>query len=197
MSIGTLTHPAMLERWMMALLNGQMPAYLAEVAAQNDINGAIRQPRTIKAAGGLEKWPEDQLPALIVVSPGLRQEPTGPKDGWIAATWILSVAAVVSAATQIDARYLASLYGAAIRGAVMQNRTLGSGRQDVRAEWANEDLDEIAPEDNRTLTAALEIFNVHVSRAVCQTCGPAEPPEGPWLIDTVIIDIDKKELTEP
>jgi hypothetical protein len=54
-----------------------------------------------------EKWAEDQLPSILIVSAGLAKAPTTDGAGNLRATWNVGLASVCSANTEENTRRLA------------------------------------------------------------------------------------------
>lgn len=169
MSIGPLKHAGIVERAAVARLRARMPAYTAEAAAQDavltggdplalpDLRGVIR-------VSELARWPEQQLPLAAVISAGTATEPERDGEGMYRAAWSLSVAVLVASAEEEGSRDLAHLYGAAVRGCLLQDRSLGGA---VRVTgWLGESLDDLPVAQRRTMFGHLNLFAVQLDDVV-------------------------------
>lgn len=183
-----------LEQW--------MHTYLREIErdAERPV-GQIRRPRGYFAFSELDKWPEESTPCIVIVSPGLIDEPTRRGNSSYEATWGVGVVPVVSSTDEINTRDLALDYTAAVRAAVMQHKSLGGFASGVT--WRGENYDVVPFEASRALGAGQVAFGVTVENVLTEQAGPVEPlPDptidpGPWP-DATIIDttVDNRPITE-
>lgn len=167
-----------IEQAALSVLRTWAPYYLAEVDRQagDQSTGQLPEPRSYQVWSERDSWPEHQLPAVIVVSPGTT-DPRPERDGTgYRVRWALSVGAVVSASDQHHTRRLAAVYVAALRAVLIQRPALGGLAQGV--DWLNE---EIVTEDETARTIALGVadFVVDVPAVVDPSEGPAMPPGDP------------------
>jgi hypothetical protein len=165
-----------LERATLDLLRDKLPDYIREVERQHGQTPGQRQPpRGYIVASLFSKWPEDQLPVVVVISPGLTATPRRSGDGRTLARWGLSAGVINSARTIDTTRENALDYVAAIRTLVAQEQTLGGLATAV--DWIGEDY--IPPFNygqTRSLFGAQAIFTVTVDDVVSYGRGPG----GPW-----------------
>jgi hypothetical protein len=155
-----------------------LPVYVAEVSEQDGHpRNFYAQPRSY------ERWsawdatmPEDQTPAVVVVSPGLAEEPSRRGDTWTA-KWSVSVAAIVTARTKSEGRDLVEAYCAAVRASVMQHRSLGGFA--AGCSWVDETYALDSPADERTWVPGMVSFTVEVNDVLDAQLGPAEAPSVP------------------
>jgi hypothetical protein len=100
--------------------------YLAEMARQRRQEPEGMPPfRAITVAGAPEKWPEDQLPALLLSSPGLAETSSRRGievhgDGGYVARYRVDAVCEVSARGNRQAIRLARIYAAAVRALLIQ-----------------------------------------------------------------------------
>lgn len=147
--------------------------YLNEVGDQQD-RGDLPDFRSITTANDYDKWPEDQLPAAIVISPGLAEEPARHGKDW-KARWALGIGVVVSAGTRSDTLDLVGAYAAAVRAMILQNSSLGGFADGTY--WIGERYDEIDTDDSRTLAGGQVLFVVDVAAVVDSQGGLVAPIE--------------------
>lgn len=175
---GQIVDATVPEQAMKATLEMWLPAYLAHLARLKD-----RDPETIATPGSwhtvnepLQKWPEDQVPAIYVVSTGILGEPQLSGEGIYRADFDIGVAAVVEDVTREDTDDLCKLYAAAIWGAVTQNRSLGGTADGTR--WTGGTWDVVPGERARNLAGCEVRFAVTIGQVVDIFDGLAEPLPG-------------------
>ena len=176
--LGPVITGADVEAGVYRCLRSWLPLYLRHVeelkGEPEDTLGPVRGWHT---AGELDKWPEDQLPAVIIVSPGLREEPDKDGSGFYRARWLVAVALLVSARTEARTRQLCHLYAAAIRSCVLQTLVLQDEPEAVY--WRDESYDDLEPEAARSLSLAQLFFDVDVSDVAVDALGRGYGPIGP------------------
>jgi hypothetical protein len=155
--------------------------------------GEIERPLSIVPASRLDRWPETQLPVLIVVCPGPTERPERRGDGSYRAKFSVQFAPVVSADSETNTRRLAQAHAFAMRMLVIQHKSFG-GFADESA-WLGETFDEIPFEQTRTVQAGAVLFEVAVPNVGSEGFGLREPsadPDAPgeWpeatVVDTVV-----------
>lgn len=158
-----------------------LTTYIAELERQKGFAAeTIQTPVAWLRANDFAKWPEDQTPAIIIISPGLVGDPKAEGNRVWSAPYGVGVAAVVSSIDRPRTRALAGFYGAAIRAAVLQHPSLGGFARDTT--WVDERFDDVPQEDERTLASAQEVFRVDVFGMTTGRTGPKTPPEDPYAI---------------
>ena len=129
--------------------------------------------------GTLNKKPEEQFPAVVILSPGVGK--TTPKrhgDGHYRAGTVVNVAVIVSARDQDTTNLLVKRYRKALEMLLVQQPSLGGFAEDTIFQgWRN---DELLPEDNRTIAAGTTVFEVLVPDIVQAGAGPRTPLENPY-----------------
>lgn len=175
---GPLVDGSQVEVWTRDVLRTWMATYLGELERRTGrAAGSLPLPRSYVTVNDFTRWPEDQLPAVIIVSPGLAAEPTRRGSGDYHASWVIDVGVIVSAATHAATRDLAKLYALAVRAALLQHRSLGGNATNV--DWLDESYDDLPPEPERTLAAGLGRFHVAVDGVVNTDAGTARPDPPP------------------
>jgi hypothetical protein len=125
----------------------------------------------------------DELPAVIVVSPGLNGPPMERGSGQVDAVWAVGVGVVVAAKTSDDAQRLAKLYGAAVRSLLVQKGSLGGFATSTT--WTDEETTPYAFDATKAVAQCVLMFEVYVSGVVSRFGGPATPPVDPTAPATV------------
>ncbi|HVQ60381.1 MAG TPA: hypothetical protein VMS60_15885 [Solirubrobacterales bacterium] len=191
--IGRLTSGLDVERATLVALRDRLPKYLKEAAKQASVKpeeiAEIEEVKSWAVISEYDRWPETNLPAIIIAAPGLRGEPVKGGDGSYRVKWTLGVSIVVSAATAPKARKYAQIYAAAVRGAILQARSMG---KDLRvSDWIDEVYETTKREGRKTTVAATVVFVVDQSDVVNWRGGPATDEELPEVIPE-----DFPEVTE-
>jgi hypothetical protein len=200
---GRIVHDGQVEQAAMQTLQKWLPTYIAELERQTGRDrGSLPTPRAWRTANvsvnELATWPEDQLPALLVVSPGLADRPE-LIGGVYTGHWALGVAVITSARDKETTGTLAKLYGAAIRAVLVQHPTLEGFAAHI--DWVDDNLDEVPHERQRTLGAAINVFEITVDDVLTVAGGPIEPdpkpdPTEPYdplgTVDTVTVTVEQK-----
>jgi hypothetical protein len=153
--------------------------YLAEVERQKGITvRSLPRPRSWTRRNEFERWPEDQIPAIIVVSPGLSDPPMGTGNGAFRADWDLGIAVVAEGQQTNSTRDLVGYYTAAIRALIIQRPSLGGFAMGVI--WTGERYDDISDtEIGRTMASGQVLFQVTVEGIVSTKAGPVTPDTPP------------------
>jgi hypothetical protein len=184
----------------LALLQRWAGTYLAEMERQSGrVPGSLPRPRAWATAADFETWPEDQVPRVLLVSPGLLEPPKAAGQGTYRVTWSLGLGVVVSAATMDETMVLAKLYTAALRAALVQHPSLEGFAAGV--DWLDENYDDLPSIDTRSLGAGQAIFGIHVDDVSRRWNGPVTPSDPPTPdtaplptdpdVSTVLIDVER------
>jgi hypothetical protein len=168
--------------------------------------------RSIVVAGAPEKWPEDQLPALLVSSPGLAE--TGTRrgievhgDGGYVARYRVDAVCEVSARGNRQAIRLARVYAAAVRALLIQQPLRKPSNPPPwlrRVEWTGEDFTLRDWTVDRTRCAGRVSFVVEVADVMTRGLGPrqpyyqpAEPTEPPEPMLMPDVESTHVDVTKP
>lgn len=179
---GTLFGADQLEAAVVTTLETWLPTYLAEVERQRDMTaGEISAPKSYRTIPRFDKFPEDQIPAIYVVSPGVFNEPVKRGGGKYQATYSLGVAAVVESTTPDAVNTLSKLYSSAVVAAIMQHRYLGFPQGKIEGvDWVDETFTDIPPLQGRSLASAQNVFVITINDVLTVGAGPLVPdPEVP------------------
>lgn len=190
------------EQWCLDLLKKWSGTYLAEVERQHGIEpGLIPRVRAWVTSPSFDKWPEDQIPAVVLQSVGTGEAPLRDGDGRHRARWVMQCDSIVSARTQAESHTLSMLYAAAHRAVLLQRPSLEGHAAGLR--WLGDDYTQLPYDDIRSLAAAQFTFEVEVDDVVTSVAGPTTPgdpqdpetdPWAPWPeADTVVVAVQKEE----
>lgn len=116
---GPLIDSADAEAAMIAFLREWIPTGVGYALRVKDPDGeiwpegvaAIREIRASHLVA--DRWPEDQLPMLLISSPGETKDPVVAEDGRVTRYYGLVVGAIASGVNEADAKALARLYNSA------------------------------------------------------------------------------------
>lgn len=180
--------------------------YLTEVAMQISwpAGPAMARPRSYTTRNRLSRYPEDQLPQIIAVSPGLADPPV-KYGGKYRGIFSLGIGAIVSAKDEVSTKALSKYYEAAIRALIIHHQDLG-GIASGGVEWMDSSYDDVPDEEDtaRSLAAGLAYFRVIVDDVVSWPGGPRDPyptvppggqPGSTWpVVDSVIVSLKREAL---
>jgi hypothetical protein len=177
-AIGPIVSGRDVELAVLTFLKRWSGTYIAECERQRGRPpGSLPRIRGWTVASEFEKWPEDQLPCVLLVSPGLAEAPTPDGGGFFRAKFTLGLAVIVSTATANDTADLAKLYCAAMRAAILQHQSLEGFARGI--EWLDENYDDLPSVDTRSLGAGQAIFAVEIDGFARRWNGPTTPGEPP------------------
>jgi len=145
--------------------------YTAELRDQyGDLCPELPPIRSYGTRSEAQKWVDDQLPAVVIVSPGVDGEPLVSGDGWIEAPFRVGVIVFCSGQTEKDTRNRAQGYSAAIRGLLLQKTGLGGIATSTK--WETEDFTPGPTEKGRTFGAAVVEFVFTIACVTNRRMGP-------------------------
>jgi len=173
------------ETWCIDLCRKWIGTYLAEVERQHGITaGTYARPKSYVRTISFDKWPEDHLPGLMLISTGIARPPRKEGDGTVTADWLMGLGVLCSAKTQQASHDMAQLLTAAVRTLFLQKPSL-DGHADGVA-WLDERHNDLAYDDQRSLSSGQAIFQVTVHGVAVANAGPSyplaplDPDTTPW-----------------
>jgi len=199
------------EDYLQAVLERWFPSYLWEVERHTGSQpGSLPLPRSLVRSSGVEKFPEDQTPALMLASPGLTDPPVADGGGYYTATWQAILAVQIVAGPNRRALELARWYTLALRACVLQQQQdpgITTRLRNVRVDWRDERYDLLETVDDRTVCVGRVEVAVTASEVLQRGLGPLEPmippqpgpdPLSPgWPPATsVVVDVQKIPISE-
>lgn len=144
-----------------------MPRYLAEAEAQRDLApGDLPELRSVVTSTDASKFPEEQLPALLVSSPGLEDAPDVRGDGLYSARWRADCTVVCSARGNRQARRLAAVYVSAVRALLVQQALFSDVLDVIAVDWRGETYRSRTADDERTRAEATVQLRVQIAGAM-------------------------------
>jgi hypothetical protein len=175
---GSVIDSGRVEQAVSATLEAWLPSHLHNQETENGLpTGKIPRPRSWPPVSEFDPRPHEQLPSVVIVSPGTTA--VGPREakGKHRATWRVEIAVCVAGRDEPQARKLAAMYIAAVRSALVQNPTLGGFAE--RTDWAGED-NTVGAVDRQPRAIYGAYFDVTVEAVVDHRAGPATPPDDPY-----------------
>lgn len=206
-----------LEAAIFSMLWKWLPSYQYEVSREAGMDPKHLLPiRSWRVATSMERYPEDQLPCVMLVNNGVTEPPRKHNDedgaSVFLAHWAVDLGIQVAAKGQKirsvpRALTLARMYSLAIRLCMIQKRDDDEimGMTDPLTERPNAVL---AVEDDRTTCVAVTSFSVQTDKWSEWGNGPIEPlypPEGEtppaerpvWpVVESWEVDVDKVPLVQ-
>jgi hypothetical protein len=180
-----------LEAAVLQTLENWFPVYIREIELQSPAspNGenvpynALPLPKSYLTTDKVDRESADQLPSIVVVSPGLsgKNSPRQNGDGTFMVPWGVSVGVFVGGKDRTSTKRLVRLYTAVARMIMLQKQALGGFADGTT--WLDESYDDVfAFTDQETIGAGSVIFEVWVDNVVQRYGGPAsygQPPPPP------------------
>jgi len=176
---GPIFDGSLLTRAVMATLKAWMPTYIQEIEYQRGWDrGEIPPPRTYAERWRFDSYPDDKIPAVIVVSPGMTEQPRKDGDGTVSGWWALGVGVIAAASTEDNSERLAKVYGAAVRSILSQKGWLDESWEFNGTEILDETYGEVPDiEQARTMRSAQVIARTQVMDMWNLRGGPASPAD--------------------
>lgn len=150
----------------------------------------LERPLGIVTRSEFEKWPEEQVPVILVVSGGLAEAPIRRTDGSYDAKWGVSIASICSAGDpdgfgQDATRRMSLAYALATRLAIGQHKMLKSDTYpDGFANgswWTDESYHDLPSITERAMGAARVTFAIGVDSVMTEYAGPRTPLTDPGI----------------
>jgi hypothetical protein len=205
-TIDTIFQPifdgSILTRSVLATLRKWYPTYLREIEFQRDYEQKlIPPPRTYTERWRFDTYPDEQVPIVVAVCPGMAGEASSTGDGALSGWWALGVGIIAAANSEENSERLAKIYGAGARAIIMQKSFLDDAWEYSGIDLMDETYTDVPDiEQSRTMRAAQVVFRVRVENIVNRLAGPAYPdgedpdnqPGSEWPeVWSVFIDVNQ------
>lgn len=186
------------------ILQLYFPTYLRELERQMEWEReALPTPRNYTVRNSLDVQSGEEIPKVVVVSPGLWEPPEVIEgEGYYVAKWQVGVGVAIAAPTEEEADAQAKMYGAAARAILLQHQSLE--RDDVSGVfWLDENYDDLELDDQLANYKAAQVFvAVQMNEAVNRWMKPpriGEDEQEIQDIERVVIQIPSwdKEVERP
>ena len=192
---GSIISEDVVEEAVQATLKTWMNDVLAEVERQRGLQPPYYT-RDIEYGiqPALDKWPEQQLPLIVIISPGIPERPVKSGRRVYRAKYDVGIAVIVgSTERQFVCRY-AQHMGAAIRKIMEMKQSLdgGVGERVRGVDWVGSRNNELPVQDERTIWANRQLFEVEVDDVLTKGGGPTQPavdPLPPPAEDPIAVEV--------
>lgn len=173
--------------------------YLADAERQEGVAaGTLERPRDYERIVTLSKWPEVQVPAVLVIVSGVLEEPSRRGNGELLGVWDVGVFGLVHGRSADDGDLAESIYGAAIRQMMLNQTADLAGITVAGVRQVTESYDDLPVRRGRSVRGALLGFALtvrHHASAGNRLASPPVPPigdPGPYpTADTVTVTLEK------
>jgi hypothetical protein len=188
-----------------ATLKTWFHTYLKEVLIQRGIDDTadLPVPRTYRTFKEFDHYPDQSLPAVVIISPGTVEEPTKEGDGQVTACFRVGVAIINKAKNEHLVNRNCKIYASAARAILVQQRSLGGLANGVK--WISEGYEEGPTDKFRSLGASTLEFDIDVPGIVNAREGPAVPtpptpddlPGSEWpTVLTTEVEVTRESIVE-
>lgn len=168
-----------------ALLQLWFPTYLKEIEDQHGITvGTVLapNPKNYTRRNEYSDLPGEELPKVVIISPGLIGTPIMGGNGQFRAIWRLGIAVATAAETEELAKFYCDVYGAAVREIMLKH---GGGALSARVNWIDEQYSGIPLGNNlQRYRAAALWFGIDVENVATKRGGPTVPDQDPYTYHT-------------
>jgi hypothetical protein len=196
---GTFFIPQTIEQGTENLLKLWFPTYLKRASDLTGIElSKLPAPENYTRRNSYDAEKGEQLPKIVVVSPGLMGAPRQLGNGQYNATWRLGVGVACASTTESDAKLLCDIYGAAVRLILIKH-----GGKELRAKvnWIDEQyVDLPIPDQLRKFRAGSIWFSVDIENVANKRGKPDVPDTDPYTyptVETVDILVDNVDVRAP
>lgn len=177
---------------LVAKLQLWLPTYTAELERRKGRDpGTIPQPKSWQVRHDAERWPEQHLPAVMVICAGTEDDVARRAEGVHDAGFAVSVAHWVSTGDEAATRRLNRWYCALMRWVLLQQPIEVQGVV-VTLRWRGEAYDGFPVQAGRTLGAGHNVFRVEMDHVVESGTRPMMPDAVSYTddptADTVYVD---------
>jgi hypothetical protein len=172
-----------LEAAVLTTIESWFPVYVREVELQATIpQDSLPLPKSYLTADRVDRNNADQLPSIVVVSPGLSgKRPLQEGDGTFRCFFSIGVGIFVAGNDRTTTKRLVRTYTAVVRTIMLQKQSLGGFAAGTN--WLDESYDDdFNFTDNQTIGAGQVVLEVEVDGVVNRFAGPAVyggPPPDP------------------
>lgn len=183
--------PEDLENAVMEELRTWMALTLREISMERD-EEILQAPLSYNVRPDNNQFVEDQLPALIIVSPGTINTPRKSGDQVYEADYRVMIVAIISSNSRENVNHNARVYAAAVRAILV--RTPGLGGVTTGGIWEGESFDEGPEEQGRSLASVTVEFAYTVPNIAKRGERPPTQPitPGPEVTSTDLT-VDRKD----
>lgn len=196
---GNLLVASTFEEAALTTLQTWFPTYLHEIERQLGLaTDTVKPPVYYTNRNSFDASAGEPLPKVVAISPGLLGQPLVSGKHY-RATWRLGIGVAMAAKDEVTANMLVKIYGAAVRGIMLQKQSLGGTPGIQQIVWIDETYDDLPIQDQINLYKAAGVyFTVDVEDVVSKWMGPTTPDQPTYpdygQVEAVIIDLQKEPI---
>lgn len=170
---GNIVRRDQVEQGVLDTVEKWIDTYLCEVERNAGLTvRSLPRPKSFERENSFNLEPDDQLPAIKIVSPGTGSKPIKASRGQYRSYWNISVT-VVAVSTPDSVRDLAGYYVAAIRTLLLQHQDLGGIGAGI--DWTGDKYDDEPDPFRRTVASGSVQLEVEVDNVLTSAAGPVTP----------------------
>lgn len=203
---GPMVSASVVEEAVIMTLKKWFPTYLAEEARQLAISpNLLPQPQNYTNRNSFDAEKGEQIPKVVVLTPGLAGPPRRDGYGIYSASWRVGVGVATAAKDEELANKMVKAYGAAGREIVLdkvrREAADNTGITITGVEWLEENYEDLPlPSQLMLYKAAGIFFAIDVANVASRGGGPDQPmttaPPDFGQVETVFIDLEQEVITE-
>lgn len=179
---GPLITEVDIDEAILGLLKYWLPTHLAVIERERDLDvGFLARPRTADYANTLDdlEFPDHRMPAILVTTAQTDGTPEKDGNGFYYAAWNVTVSCVVRGKRPSHTRWLASLYGGAVRRVMLaMPEGVGHPGMDGEIRWVGSNLAPVADQSDtagRYLAASVGRYVAYLDKVAWEANGPGIP----------------------
>lgn len=193
-TFGTAISPRQAEKWLAAFIERWIQEYLAWYERINAIDPkTFDMPWGIQSSSEFTHWQGENLPHIVIVSPGLAEPPEREGDQ-VNACWNMAITVIVGGQSRSDVRDNQMAYATAIWAMIEHNRSADRPNEIRGVNPVDIQFTDIPVEDSGSYGSATLVCTVDVE-AVISTRG--YPPEDDPRDDPYVPDEEEPEVLYP
>lgn len=176
---------------MKRILVDWMPDYLQQVWLQNGPGvSRLPEPKSWNVREEADRWSEDMLPSGVIVCPGLESAPVRSGDGWWSAPYRIGVVVFCSGNSEHSVRQNASIYAAAVRAILLQQR---DSVVFASVKWDGEHFTDGPADGNRSIGASTTEFIMTLDGVINDMTHPDTHDQTSWgVVRTTNLTVTEK-----
>jgi hypothetical protein len=196
---GQIAVASQVENAVRDLLRKWFPTYLREIERIMEWEREpLPAPRNYTNRNAFDAQAGEEIPKVVVISPGLFTLPTHPQGGYYKAIWHVGVGVATAAPTEEQADEQCKMYGAAARAILLQHQDLELPDTVTAVYWYDESYSDLPGYSDQLATyrSAGVFVGVEVTQAINRYMTPPEVSEAPQITETVeevVTEIDRSD----
>jgi len=171
------------------LLKEFFPMYLAEMELREGyLPGTLKVPKNYGQRNQYTGNPGEELPKVVVITPGIIGTPAKTGGNAFRATWRLGIGTLIAAETEEESFHLAGIYGTCVMAIVEHHQSIKGVSTDTNL--LDYSLDDIPIEGQlQKFRAANLFFACEIDNMVVKYIGPKYDPVPTGIVEKVVTTI--------